>query len=481
MLALLFILVAAPPEDMATRLRHLAAAGSAEAPAPSPDGARVAYVTTLFGSRQAASLPAEGGYPRQLTDEPGGISSVRWTPDAKTLIAVALRGERRRLLAIDEAGGGVDELDAAPGDQLPGGFTRDGKRFFYAVVDAGKVTLKQLALDTRRSVEMAPPPPAAGAAPPPPASQPLSEALAGLAALGPLSPDGRTLVAQVRRGADETLWLVDVASARGEPLTPHEGVARFRLPRFSNDGKTLFVLTDQGRKTLGIDAVTLSGRTRKPLFVPPRDVEAYGMSEDGHRLAVAVEQAGESVFSLLELPSLRAQPLPQPPGGALAEAPDGESPLVWSRGGDRIFFGWGVSDDTTDLWLFRLGYGTPTRLTHSPRPGLRQGEIPRPQPLRLGDQTGFLWLPEGVERPRVVVLEGSAQARPVFDRRITALNFAGLAVLAAPGAGGKGGQEAALRWLALATGVDPARPISLELAGQDDLPALVKLARERLR
>jgi dipeptidyl aminopeptidase/acylaminoacyl peptidase len=474
MLALLFILVAAPPEDLALRLRHLASVGSAESPAPSPDGSLVAFVTTLFGSRQAATLPVEGGYPRQLTDEPGGIQAVRWTPDAKTVLALAHRGERRRILAIDDATGAIAELDPAPGDQLLGGFTRDGKRLFYAVVEAGKVTLKQLALDSRRSVEVAPPPPAAGAPAAPAGSLPIAEALAGLSVLGPLSPDGRSLVAQVHgESSRETLMLVDLASARAEPLTPHEGKARFRFPRFSNDGKTLYVLTDQGRATLGIDAITVATRARRPLYVPPRDVEAYGMSEDGHRLAVSLDQDGESVFSLLELPGLRAQPLPQPPGGALSMPSGGESPLAWSRGGDRIFFGWGLSDDTIDLWLFRLGYGTPTRLTHSPRPGLPRSEIPRPKPLRIGDLQAWLWRPAQPARPRVVLLESHEAVRPVFDRRISALNAAGFAVLAVNGPQ-KDAHEAALRWLASQVDLDGAKPLSLDLQGHDDLAALVK-------
>ena len=73
-------------------------------------------MTSLFGARQAATVAVGGGYPRQLTDEPGGILSVRWTPDAKTVLAIARRGDRRRILAIDEASGAIDELDAARKD-----------------------------------------------------------------------------------------------------------------------------------------------------------------------------------------------------------------------------------------------------------------------------------------------------------------------------------------------------------------------------
>ena len=467
MLALVLVLVAAPAEDLAAKLRHLEVAGSAEAPAPSPDGTRVAFVTTLFGSRQAGSMPIEGGYPTQLTDEPGGVLAVRYSPDAKQLVALVRRGETRRLLLLDDEGGPPAELDAAPGDQLPGGFTRDGHRFVYAVVDGGKVALKQLALDTRKSTEVAPPPPAAGAAAAPLASQPVTEALAGISLLGPPTPDGRSIVAQVRRGDDETLVLVDLGTARGEVLTPHAGRARFRFPRWNSDGRTLYVLTDQGRERMGVDSIVIASKVRKTVYAPPQEVEAYAISEDGHRLAVAAQQEGETIFSLLELPSLRAQPLPQPLGGALGPAlAASESPLVWNRSGDKIFFSWRLADDTTDVWMFRMGYGTPMRLTHSPRPGLGRGAIPRPTLARVVGTDGrevvsWLWRPEGTGKPRVAVLVSATPTRPLFDKRIAALNFAGFAVLAV-NAPLPEAEQAALKYLRAAPDLDGRKPLLLD-------------------
>src|SRR5437870_5134555 len=96
---LLGLLLLAAPEDLQNRIRHLESEGSAEAPVSSPDGSRVAFVTTLFGTRQVASMAADGGYPNQLSDEPGGVVGLRYAPnDPKVLIAIALRGERRRLV-----------------------------------------------------------------------------------------------------------------------------------------------------------------------------------------------------------------------------------------------------------------------------------------------------------------------------------------------------------------------------------------------
>jgi len=466
----------AADEPLPEVLRALENVGGAEGARPSEDNRQLAFVTTLFGSRQAATMPLDGGYPVQLTAEPGGVVAVRWSPsDPRLVVAVALRDGKRRLLMLDDQGTRPVELDPAPGDQLLGGFTRDGKKLFYGVVEGGALSLRQVGMDAARKVtEVKPgaiapqspfpaaatspsrpattvpaPPTMRGAAPAPPAAAPLQapapprqapvaleEALQGLAAVGPVSPDGRSLLAQTRRAGDESIWTVDLAGARAEPLTPHEGTARFRLPRWSPDGRTVYVLTDAGREALGVDAVTVSSRERRTIYAPGRTVEGFALTDDGHRLAVAEEANGQTVFSVLELPGLRAQPLPQPPGGALQPAPEGESPLEWTRAGDRLFFGWRQADDTTDVFAFRTGFGTTTRLTRSPRPALGRNALVRAASLRVArpdatELTGWMWKPREPPRPRVALLVRGVEdpVRPVLDPAAAALSASGIAVI----------------------------------------------------
>src|SRR5262249_2117089 len=203
MVLLAFLLLAAPaPEGVAERVRHLASVASAWAPAPAPDASRIAFLTTLFGTRQAASMAGDGGYPNQLTDAPGGALAVRYLPSEGRLLALVNRGGQRRIVVLDEVGSPPAEIDPAPGDQFLGGSTRDGKRIFYAVVDKGAVSLRALTFESKKPIEIAPPPPAAGVTPPP-GSLPLNELLGGLFALGPSSPDGRSLLALVQRGQGE--------------------------------------------------------------------------------------------------------------------------------------------------------------------------------------------------------------------------------------------------------------------------------------
>src|SRR5256885_3760795 len=170
----LLLLLAAPSADeaLSARLRALSAVGSAEVPRPSRDGSRLAFVTSLFGSPQVAVMPIDGGYPIQLTAEREGVVSLRYSPtDPRQLVAVVRRDGRRRIVVLDDQGSRPDEADPSPGDHLLGGFTRDGKRLFFAAVSQGKARLFQFQLGGNKATEVLPGtiPPATGTfAPVPP-------------------------------------------------------------------------------------------------------------------------------------------------------------------------------------------------------------------------------------------------------------------------------------------------------------------------
>src|SRR5438045_8995771 len=103
----LLLLLPAPAseEPLSVRLRALSAVGSAELPRPSRDGSRLAYLTSLFGSWQAAVMPIDGGYPIELTAEREGVVSIRYSPP----------DPRPHPALIRPRGGGTPALSAAPG------------------------------------------------------------------------------------------------------------------------------------------------------------------------------------------------------------------------------------------------------------------------------------------------------------------------------------------------------------------------------
>jgi hypothetical protein len=85
-------------------------------------------------------------------------------------------------------------------------------------------------------------------------------------------------------------------------------------------------------------------------------------------------------------------------------------------------------------------------------------------PVRAGEGLAWLWRPPDATKPRVAVLVSAVPTRPVFDKRIAALNYAGLAVLAV---NGKAAQAAALQYLKGAHDLDAKDPILLDPDGLD--------------
>lgn len=60
-----------------------------ESPVFSPDGLRLAFISSRSGDPQLWLLPMQGGEPEQQTDFPGGVGGPIWSPDARKLVVKA--------------------------------------------------------------------------------------------------------------------------------------------------------------------------------------------------------------------------------------------------------------------------------------------------------------------------------------------------------------------------------------------------------
>ncbi|ATQ77251.1 hypothetical protein CR152_24070 [Massilia violaceinigra] len=71
------------------RITAMGKVNSASSAHYSPDGTQIAYITSLSGSPQAWIIPAQGGYPRQVSNGSDPVSGLRWSPDGKLAYAVS--------------------------------------------------------------------------------------------------------------------------------------------------------------------------------------------------------------------------------------------------------------------------------------------------------------------------------------------------------------------------------------------------------
>jgi tricorn protease len=114
--------------------RRLTSTPGAEAdPHFSPDGAQIAFSSTVAGNTDVYVMPAGGGDPKRLTWHPG-IDVVRgWSPDGKRVIFASDRDSAPhahfRLWSIDFQGGMPEPLPMPRA--YTGVYSPDGRRFAY--------------------------------------------------------------------------------------------------------------------------------------------------------------------------------------------------------------------------------------------------------------------------------------------------------------------------------------------------------------
>ena len=106
-------------------------------PAPSPDGKWIAFTSDRggHGATQIYVMPAEGGPPRQVTNEPDSVRAATpsWAPDGNSFLFVSTRGKRYNVCSIPLEGGEARQLTHAPGSHRFGTYSADGEKIaFYS-------------------------------------------------------------------------------------------------------------------------------------------------------------------------------------------------------------------------------------------------------------------------------------------------------------------------------------------------------------
>ena len=240
------------------------------------------------------------------------------------------------------------------------------------------------------------------------------------------SPDDGRLIATEGLSVNRSrLWLVNLADgARREivPLGASDTVA-YGGARFSADGRSLYVTTDQDSEFLRLARLDLTSR-RLTVLTPriEHDVVAFEPSDDGRTIAFVVNQDGRFALYLLDTATGRSRRVSGVPLGIIGG-------LHWHHTRNLLGFTLSTIRSPGDVYVLDPARQILTRWTESETGGLDTSTLPEPELIRWTsfdgrEITGFYYRPPAKftgKRPLIVDIHGGpeGQALPGFQGRQT--------------------------------------------------------------
>jgi Tol biopolymer transport system component len=264
----------------------------------SPDGNRIAY----GGRRNRAqrdiwTIPAGGGEPTEVTNDPAVEGSPVWSPDGKYLYFASDRAGSMNLwrVPIEEQTGKV--LGPAEAVTTPSpysaqlSFSLDGRRMAYSQI-LSRGNLQQVGFDPDKETVT---------------GQPVWITQGSRWANTPnLSPDGEWLAFDSQRGKQEDLFVIRRDGTSLRQLT--DDLHKDRQPRWSPDGKRIAFFSDRTGKW-EVWMINSDGSGLKQLTYAPGGASNPQWSPDGTHLVY--RNLGGASPSIIEVEKPWAEQSPQ--------------------------------------------------------------------------------------------------------------------------------------------------------------------------
>jgi dipeptidyl aminopeptidase/acylaminoacyl peptidase len=402
---------------------------AATAPTFSPDGRFVAFLLNTTGVMQLWQVPVEGGWPEQLTFTGESVRGAHYNPRKHELIYSMDTGgnERTQLYRLAGVGGNghsigegwtsEDVTKEPKAIHTFGGWSHEGERIAFSATreDASRFDIYTLKLGDREPKLVAKGP-------------------GGYYAANGWSPDDRyLLVSRVESNENQDLFVIDVATGKVRPLTPHKGEVQYHSPHWSADGKAVYCAsTAESRDLLALARIDVESGKLTYLEKPDSEVEAVLPSPKGRWLAYLLNVGGKSELRLRDLKNDKTlrPALPLGVAGQMEFACD-DSLLAFMFDGPR---------HNPDVWLLDPAKEKPRQLTLASRAGLPLSQFAEPALIHYEtfDRRKIpAWLyrsaqKQGAPPPVIVYPHGGpeSQERPAFAPLFQYFVAAGYAVLA---------------------------------------------------
>ncbi len=393
----------------------------------SPDGKQVAFISNMSGRNNLWLMPADGGFPVQLTISDQRQTTPAWSPDGRWIAYASdySGDEQWDVFLVSPTNGQILNLTKTPYiAEMDPAWSPDSRWVAYSVKPRTSSTYEIDALNvlTKAVKHLTTGTPAA------------------FSNYRPLwSPDAKWIAytQEHATGKDSSVFVVEVATSKTANLTPHTGEQTYTAKGWSPDGTKLLITSNAN----GFDnAALLDVRTKQIEWLTKDkwEVSSGSFSPDGKLLAFTANVDGNTQIYLYDIAAHRAEPLPLPAG--VNEPAGAES--AFSRDGSRLLYYNNGPSSPNDLWVYALAEKRNRPLTRSLIAGLRSKDMVEPALVHYPSRDGrfqisaFVYAPYNQQRdhrrPAVVYIHGgpAGQTMNSFNRIIQYLVNQGYFVIA---------------------------------------------------
>ena len=401
---------------------------SVGATAWSPDGKTIAFVSNISGRNNIWLVPADGGWPTQLTvsdqrqTRPRGRPTENGSPISPTTTAMSSgifsSSRPRPGRSSTSPTRARSRKRARPGRP-------DGRYLAYTVKPKTSSVFEidifdTLMRDTKHLTTGTP---------------------KDKMNVNPIwSADSKWIAytQQQAKGTDSNIFVAEVATGKSTLLTPHQGEQLYTANDFSPDGKRLLITSNAGNGYDNVGLLDIATKKIDWLTQDKWEIEGGNFSPDGKSVTWTANVDGNTDIYVHDLASGKTTSLPLPKGvNGL-----GGADSAFTRDGSRLLYYHNGPTSPNDVWVYSVADGKSQQITNSLVAGVRSEDMVEPflvhYPSRDGKWTisAFVYVPYNMARSgqnaAVVYVHGGPLRRRVnsFNRIIQHMVNQGYMVIA---------------------------------------------------
>lgn len=407
-------------------------------PTWSSDGKSIAFISNMSGRSNLWVVPAEGGFPTQLTVSDQRQTAPTWSPDGKWIAYESdYDGDEQWdiFLVSPKTGKVVNLTQTREIAETSPTWSPDGRYLAYEVkpktsaaveIDIYDMVMREVKHLTTNTPQ-------------------------DKRNMNPIWSKDRAYIVYTQeqaKGTDSNVFIARVATGQSTLLTPHEGEQLYFASDFSTrgmfDAQTVLLTSnaENGYDNIGLLLVGTRGDPHpsaiKWLTKDKWEIRGHEFSPDGKHITFSANVDGNEDIYLYDLVTGKSTALPIPKG---VNAPTGGH-SAFSADGSRLLYYHNGPTAPGDLWVYHLASGKSQQITHSLVGGIRSEDMVEPYlvhyPSRDGKWTisAFLYVPFNMARngqnAAIVYIHGgpTSQTMNSFNRFVQFAVNQGYMVLA---------------------------------------------------